>query len=242
MFDYATSEYAVIGCVLIDGRCLSVVRETLPSAAFFASDKCSRAYESICVLADRQKPIDPVTVGHEAGLDNTFLAECMDIAPSCNGAGEYAKSVLEGYKRRQLREIGDKLQEDAFAHDTNTDQILTEVRSALDGLAAKDIGSLVKSPAESLQDFLVFRYEVNEGKRQSIKVGFPSLDGILGGFAQGGLYISSGGKVRTEPSRRFLRLRPYHGEDLQHWRQACTFVFWNQITFYWESCPHYTGI
>ena len=74
MFDYATSEYAVIGCVLIDGRCLSVVRETLPSAAFFASDKCSRAYESVCALADRQKPIDPVTVGHTAGLDNDFLA------------------------------------------------------------------------------------------------------------------------------------------------------------------------
>lgn len=189
MFDYATSEYAVIGCVLIDGRCLSVVRETLPSAAFFASDKCSRAYESVCALADRQKPIDPVTVGHTAGLDNDFLAECMDIAPSCNGAGEYARAVLEGYRRRQLREIGEKLEADAFAHDTTADQILTEVRSALDGLAAKDAGSIVKSPAESLQDFLVFRYEVNEGKRQSIKVGFPSLDGILGGFAQGGLYI-----------------------------------------------------
>ena len=189
MFDYATSEYAVIGCVLIDGRCLSVVRETLPSASFFASDKCGRAYESICALADSQKPIDPVTVGHTAGLDNDFLAECMDIAPSCNGAGEYARAVLEGYRRRQLREIGEKLETDAFSHDTTADQILTEARSALDGLAAKDAGSIVKSPAESLQDFLVFRYEVNEGKRQSIKVGFPGLDGVLGGFAQGGLYI-----------------------------------------------------
>lgn len=189
MFDFATSEYAVIGCILIDGRCFSVVREILPTAAVFSSEKCSRAYESICVLADGQKPIDPVTVGHAAGLDNSFLAECMNIAPSCNSAGEYAKEVLEGYRRRKLREIGEKLESDAFAHDTNADQLLTEARSALDGLAAKDSVSVVKSPSDSLTNFLLFRHEVNEGKRQSIKVGFPSLDSILGGFAQGGLYI-----------------------------------------------------
>lgn len=189
MFDFSTSEYAVIGCVLIDGRCLPMVREVLPSAEAFSSEKCTRAYESICTLADKQKPIDPVTVGHTAGLDNAFLAECMDIAPSCNGAEEYAKAVLEGYRRRKLREIGDKLQEDAFAYDTSADQILTEAHSALDALARKDTGGIVKSPGESLQDFLVFRYEVNEGKRQTIKVGFPSLDGVLGGFARGGLYI-----------------------------------------------------
>ena len=189
MFDFSTSEYAVIGCMLIDERCLPAVRETLPSATVFSSEKCSRAYESICILADGQKPIDPVTVGHAAGLDNAFLSECMELAPSCNGAGEYARAVLEGYRRRQLREIGEKLEEDAFAHDTNADQILTEVRSALDGLATTNTGNIVKTPADSLQDFLLFRYEVNEGKRQSVKVGFPSLDGILGGFAQGGLYI-----------------------------------------------------
>ena len=60
MFDYGTSEYAVIGCMLIDERCLPAVRETLPTAAVFASEKCSRAYESICALADLQKPIDPL--------------------------------------------------------------------------------------------------------------------------------------------------------------------------------------
>lgn len=189
MFDFAAAEYAVIGCVLIDERCLPIVRETIQSAGVFSNEKCCRAFEAICSLADGQKPIDPVTVGHTAGLDNEFLLECMEFAPSCSGAEEYAKTVLEGYRRRQLREIGEKLEEAAFTHDRNADQILTEARSALDSLAATNTGCIVRSPSESLQDFLLFRHEVNEGKRQSIKVGFPSLDGILGGFAQGGLYI-----------------------------------------------------
>ena len=189
MFDFAAAEYAVIGCVLIDERCLPIVRETIQSAGVFSNEKCFRAFEAICSLADGQKPIDPVTVGHTAGLDNEFLLECMEFAPSCSGADEYAKAVVEGYRRRQLREIGEKLEEAAFTHDRDADQILTEARSALDSLASTNTGCIVKSPTQSLHDFLVFRHEVNEGKRQSVRVGFPSLDGILGGFAHGGLYI-----------------------------------------------------
>jgi replicative DNA helicase len=113
----------------------------------------------------------------------------MEFAPSCSSAEEYAKAVYQGYRRRQLREIGETLVEDAFSHEKDADQILNEVRSALDSLAEKSSGGIVKSPSQSLQDFLVFRHDVNEGKRKSVKVGFPSLDGILGGFAPGGLYI-----------------------------------------------------
>lgn len=189
MFDFSTSEHALIGCLLIDEGCLSTVRRILPCPDVFSGAACAGAYSAICALADGGKPIDPVTVGHAAGLDNGFLAQCMDIAPSCAGASEYAQTVLEGHRRRTLRKIGDKLQTGAFARDAQPEQLLTEARSALDAMAEKDMGSLVKSPTDSLRDFLIFRQEVNEGKRQSVKVGFPSLDGILGGFAQGGLYI-----------------------------------------------------
>ena len=189
MLDYQIAERSVVGCVLIDERCFSVVREIIPSADAFSSDSCRQAYESICYLADAGKPIDPVTVGHAAGLDNRFLAECMEVAPSCNAAGEYAKAVVDGFKRRQIREIGDKLQTEAFAHDSDTNQMLTDARYALDGLANNEKSWLVKAPGESLQDFLKFRADVNEGKRKTIKIGFPSLDGVMGGFAQGGLYV-----------------------------------------------------
>ena len=81
MFDYATSEYAVIGSILVDERSLPAVQETLPSAAVFSVEKCRRAYESICALADKQKPIDPVTVGHTSGLDNDFFDGMYGISP-----------------------------------------------------------------------------------------------------------------------------------------------------------------
>lgn len=189
MIDFASSEYAAIGCVLIDARCLPDVRGIIPMPATFANEKCAIAFDAICKLADSNKAIDPVTVGRTAGLDREFLLECMEIAPSCYQAAEYATAVLEGHRRRKLREIGEKIEAEAFAHDINADQILTDARAALDSLATTGICESIKSPTDSLRDFLVFRSEVNEGKRKTVKIGLPSLDGVLGGFVNGGLYI-----------------------------------------------------
>lgn len=189
MQGYSFSEYAVIGCLLIDERCFPVVREILTNAEAFSNSNCKRVYEAICKLADDQKPIDPVTVGHATGMGNEFLVECMNIAPSCDAAGEYAKTVADGFKRRQLRAIGEKLQVGAVSYESVTDQLLTDARAALDELANNEGLRLVKSPGDSLKEFLQFRADVSDGRRQTMKIGFPSLDGVIGGFAQGGLYI-----------------------------------------------------
>ena len=189
MLDYRTAEYATIGCILIDESCFPVVHEIIPAAAAFSNDNCRQAYESICALADKNKPIDPVTVGYAADLENQFLIECLSVTPSCAGASEYAKAVADGFKRRQLREIGDKLQTEAMSHNAIADQILTEAMAALDSMANNDGAKSVKAPGDSLADFLQFRADVNAGKRQPVRVGFPSLDNVVGGFAQGGLYI-----------------------------------------------------
>lgn len=189
MFDFATAEYSTIGCILIDARCLPIIREQISSQEAFASEPCRKAFAAACRLADDGQPIDPVTVGRAAGLDNRFLVQCMELVPSCTGAAQYAQTVTEGFQRRQLRELGDRLQTDSLSLETDTTKLLAEVRAALDGLAEAPGNSAAQSPSSSLRDFLSFRAEVNGGKRQAVKTGFPSLDGILGGFAQGGLYV-----------------------------------------------------
>ena len=189
MFDFAAAEYSAIGCILIDARCLPMAREQIATPEAFASEPCRKAFTAACKLADSGKPVDPVTVGRTAGLDNGFLVRCMELVPSCTGAAQYAQTVAEGFQRRQLRELGDKLQADSLSLEADTTQLLAEARAALDGLSEARGGSVVSSPADSLRDFLSFRAEVNEGRRKTVKTGFPSLDGILGGFAQGGLYV-----------------------------------------------------
>ena len=189
MLDLATAEYSLVGCVLIDARCLPAAREILPTAEAFASEPCRKAYAAACRLEDEDKGIDPVIVGRAAGLSNDFLMQCMDLAPTCTRAAEYAKAVLDGYQRRQLQALGEKLQTEALCAGSTADQLLTEARSTLDDLASTPGRCSVKSARDSLLDFMTFRTEVQQGKRQAIRTGFPSLDRILGGFAQGGFYV-----------------------------------------------------
>lgn len=189
MLDLATAEYSLVGCVLIDARCLPAAREILPTAEAFASEPCRKAYAAACRLEDEDKGIDPVIVGRAAGLSNDFLMQCMDLAPTCTRAAEYAKAVLDGYQRRQLQALGEKLQTEALCAGSTANQLLTEARSTLDDLASTPGRCSVKSARDSLLDFMTFRAEVQQGKRQAIRTGFPSLDRILGGFAQGGFYV-----------------------------------------------------
>lgn len=189
MFDFSTAEYSAVGCFLIDSRCLPTIRERISTPEVFASEPCRKAFTAACKLADGGQPVDPVTVGREAGLDNRFLAQCMELVPSCTGAAQYAQTVRDGFQRRQLRDLGDKLQADSLSLETDTTQLLTDARAALDGLSEASGSNAASSSFDSLRDFLSFRAEVNEGSRKTVKTGFPSLDGILGGFAQGGLYV-----------------------------------------------------
>lgn len=189
MLDLATAEYSLVGCVLIDARCLPAAREILPTAEAFASEPCRKAYAAACRLEDEDKGIDPVIVGRAAGLSNDFLMQCMDLAPTCTRAAEYAKAVLDGHQRQQLQALGEKLQTEALCAGSTADQLLTEARSTLDDLASTPGRCSVKSARDSLLDFMTFRAEVQQGKRQAIRTGFPSLDRILGGFAQGGFYV-----------------------------------------------------
>lgn len=189
MLDLATAEYSLVGCVLIDARCLPAAREILPTAEAFASEPCRKAYAAACRLEDEDKAIDPVIVGRAAGLSNDFLMQCMDLAPTCTRAAEYAKAVLDGHQRRQLQALGEKLQTEALCAGSTADQLLTEARNTLDDLASTPGRCSVKSARDSLLDFMTFRAEVQQGKRQAIRTGFPSLDRILGGFAQGGFYV-----------------------------------------------------
>lgn len=189
MLTYQTAEFALAGCVLIDERSLPLIREVLPSSAVFANAGCKAVYEAACRLADRGKPVDPVVLGVETGLDNNFLMECMDTAVTCSSAPEYARAVLEGFERRQLLEMGQWLQDEAFSPGTGSRDLVTAVRTRLDDLTKNTASNDVLSPSDSLHQFLAFRGEVNEGKRKLIKTGFPSVDNFLGGLAQGGLYI-----------------------------------------------------
>ena len=173
MFDFQSAEFSTLGALLIDGSCLEQVRPVLPNGEAFGNPACRKAYEAICALADQGKPIDPVTVGRLSGLDNRFLLECMELSPTCVYAGDHAKTVAEGYARRQLRDLGCQLTEQALSTDRDPTELRNQAQSILEAL---DTGTdTVPTAAESLYAFLTYRAQVNSGQRQIIHTGFPGV-------------------------------------------------------------------
>ena len=183
--DNKFTEYAAIGSILVDERCLPRVQAILPSPEAFAYEPCQKAYAAILELAGEGKEIDPVTVCNRAQLPEEYAREWMQIMPTCEHAEEYARLVAEGHRRRQLQQLGQKLQLDALTADP--DQLLEQTHRALERLTQPMAAA--HSPMDSLQAFLQFRSDVNGGKRKALKVGFPGLDAVIGGFARGGLYV-----------------------------------------------------
>ncbi len=189
MIDFGTPEAAVIGCILIDSRCLPAVREVLPTAEAFSGDHCRRAYEAMLRLEDSHRSVDPVTVGSLTGLERDFLCQCMELAPTCYGAAQYAQAVLEGFQRRKLRALGDWLTTESYAAANDVPQLLANARNALEQLTDTALPGAAQSPGASLHAFMRYREEIEKGRRQTVKTGFSSLDALLGGLAPGGLYI-----------------------------------------------------
>lgn len=189
MIDTTTAECSVIGCILVDEHCISQIQAILPDAGAFLCTPCRKAYGSICSLVSQGKPVNLVTIQHDSGLDKQFLVECMEITPTSHAAVEYANAVKDGFVRRQIQTIGERLESDAFAHDTLTDQMITAAQRDLDILARNSTNCTAVPSGESLQSFLKFRNDVNMGKIRSFKIGFSSLDAVMGGLAPGNHYI-----------------------------------------------------
>lgn len=187
MTDYSLAEKSVIGCILIDSRCMDDVRSAIAGPECFALKECAESYAAACRLADEGKPVDPVTVQKASGVSPDFLRCCMEITPTCVYAGCYAASVTEGWTLRQLGQIGEALSRQVLLPSATAMETLNDTRQKLEELAS--FGHKPERPGDSLSDFLRYRQEVEEGKRRVLRTGFPSLDGILGAFSGGGLYV-----------------------------------------------------
>lgn len=189
MIDSSRAEQAAIGCLLLDGSTLVTIRRVLPSPEVFGIGACREVYTATLDLADNGTPIDPVTVGRSCGASNEFLATCMAVATSCAMAETYALAVLDGYRRRTLRELAGTLTTSAADPAATTEETITAARGVLDELARSGAAGKVLTPSDSLRAFLAYREDVEEGRRAVIKTGLPSIDSMIGGFNGGGLYI-----------------------------------------------------
>lgn len=179
------AEASIVGCVLL-------CPDTKPAVAKLVSegDFASPAYGAMFSAAMELDEPDS-TAFHDAvkrrgfTLPDGFFAALGEIAVSRHNVELYARLLREDSQKRQLRELGQQLQESK----EDAAEIITAAASKLRDIEHGSITGDIASPDDSFRAFWEHRKRVESGEG-AVPTGFAPLDAILGGgMLRSGFYI-----------------------------------------------------
>lgn len=164
---FAEAQVSVLGSMLIDDRCVSIVLASI-KPEYFAASHYRRIFQAIKALAAAGRPIDPVTVLDAVGKEyHDLIAQLMDLTPSAKNIREYCRILRREARMNLLRAAAAEMM---AAGDEE------ELRAGLDQINALMVdrpGVKTVNMAEALQSF----YERHDPKIQPdyLPMVFPKL-------------------------------------------------------------------
>ncbi len=185
------NEEYLAGSILIDAEAVPLC-ERYVRTGDFRDERCRAVYSAALGLRAAGKVIDPVSIKDQAAHDGValgldYLVQLMNITPTAAHAADYARRVAEDARKRQLKELLERIQQNDAAplHET-----LSALREGMQELSDCTTHTGLISPDDSLRRFMDY---AAKGSSQSnfVPSRFPLLDKTLGGgFIRGGLYIA----------------------------------------------------
>ena len=105
----APAEVAVLGSLLIDERCAGIVFSRA-RPEYFRDEGLKRIFSAARRLWSSRRPMDPVTIGDEAGgRDNALIAECMRLTPTAANVEEYLRILEDNSRLAQIQDAAMQL-------------------------------------------------------------------------------------------------------------------------------------
>lgn len=191
----AQAQMSVIGSMLLDERCISLVLSKL-TPEDFVDGTCRATFAAIRKLVREGRPADPVTVVDAMRGGDRYVAwarEVMEITPTAANVGEYIPMVREHAARRRVLDLAEKLPE---AEDHT--QLEALVRRMMSAVSVTDRVPMMMGP-ERMSDF--HRRMSSADKPKYLPWGIPTADRcvcaelgdmvLLGGYASSGKTLLS---------------------------------------------------
>lgn len=195
------AEQALIGAILANNRAYERVAAFLKPEQF-ADPIHGRIYQAIVSGIQAGRLIDAITL--KGDLDNAgildevggtaYLAQLLTAMVGIINAGEYGRTILDAWQRRQLIDIGEQVVNRAFDPTQGSpDDVISAAVAALEGA----FGAEQSRKGASLNDALDAAIKAAEeaarrGGPAGLGTGFPSLDAILGGLEDGTMNVFAG--------------------------------------------------
>ena len=192
-----TIEYAAVGAMLIDARCIDEAFEIIKPDDFITA-YARMTVETIAEMWRRGETIDPVIVFDKAKAKindvhytHDFIAECMTTCGSAANIGEYCRAIKYVSVEKQLGEIIDNA--NGLFGNTNTHELLQQMKSELDEVEQGLINSeseVIDSKAAVVEWEKYNKIVKADPESAYCRTGFTDLDNTLGGgMFNAGLYI-----------------------------------------------------
>lgn len=198
----ADAEAAILGAMMIDANTIAVVTALLHDEAAFYDERNRAVFSAITALANRNEPVDVLTVTNELRRSQTletagglsYVSGLCISTPTSAHAEYHAKIVIENSIKRRL--IDASLQVSTEAYEPSADAfevldkagaIITLIESSITVRRATHGSALLRQSIAELEA-RAKKYESGE-RITGIPSGFDDLDRMTGGFQRGELIL-----------------------------------------------------
>lgn len=186
-------ERAVLGAILIDGKCLDEVEQLLGYDVFYSLQH-QVIYKAISELSENGRPIDLLTVVEQLKASNTldeaggitYISSISNDVGSTANIEEHAAILREKYMKRKIIDNAYKAIELAYQDSSDAFDLLSQQQDALSTL---EIGNVISEIAVPKQYVLEALEGINKAillQSQNKSNGIPTfsdmINGMTGGF------------------------------------------------------------
>lgn len=194
------AEQSVLGAVLIDPGCFSVVMENLRPDAFYRPQH-QQIFETMINMFNLNRVMDFITILDAVKNDDIFetdedakiyLTNLAQVVPSAANVDAYCRIVREKYYIRRLitvsREIIEMAQEPQAESDAlldSAEQNIFDIRQGRNTSALKHIRTAITETYETLQRLS----GDSRDKYRGLSTGYPALDRVITGLNKSDLIL-----------------------------------------------------
>ncbi|MCL0107985.1 replicative DNA helicase [Peptococcaceae bacterium] len=191
------AEQAVLGSILLDKESIYKVMEIINPDDFY-SESHRLIYKAMLNLADRDQPIDMITVSEELKKNGSlekaggasYIALLAGVVPTARNVEHYAHIVEEKSLKRMLIQLSIKVSamsyEEKDVHELidQAEEALIELRNRCQSKNLTAVNDILVQLFEQIE-----KMQQNRGKLTGISTGFIDLDNITCGLQNGDLIV-----------------------------------------------------
>ncbi|NLZ38396.1 MAG: replicative DNA helicase [Firmicutes bacterium] len=192
------AEQSVLGSMLIDREAILTVAEILKPTDFYREGH-QKIYSAMLALAERNDPVDLITLAEELALRNQleelggmpYLTTLANVVPTAANVAYYAKIVQEKAVLRSMINAATRIVSRCFEAQEPVEEIVDEAEKLIFEIAQRSTSQDFASMKDLLKDVFdnIDKLWGNKGGVTGVPTGFYDFDNLTCGLQNSDLII-----------------------------------------------------